>query len=39
VATAQRARQLALDQNNPALARMLESQLRQYQDGDGGAHQ
>jgi tetratricopeptide (TPR) repeat protein len=38
VATAQRARQLALAQNNPALARVLESQVRQYQDGDGGAH-
>jgi protein O-mannosyl-transferase len=38
VSTAQRARQLALAQNNPALARVLESQVRQYQDGDGGAH-
>jgi protein O-mannosyl-transferase len=38
VTTAQRALQLALAQNNPALARVLESQVRQYQDGNGGAH-
>jgi tetratricopeptide (TPR) repeat protein len=38
VATAQRARQLALAQNNLALARVLESQARQYQDSNGGAH-
>jgi len=38
VTTAQRAKQLALAQNNPALARVLDSQVRQYQDGDGGTH-
>jgi Flp pilus assembly protein TadD len=38
VATAQQARQLALTQNNLELARVLESQARQYQDGDGGHH-
>jgi tetratricopeptide (TPR) repeat protein len=38
VATAQRAHRLALAQHNPALARMLESQVRQYQEGDGGTH-
>jgi protein O-mannosyl-transferase len=38
LATAQRARQLALAQNNLVLARVLESQVRQYQEGDGGAH-
>jgi Flp pilus assembly protein TadD len=38
VATAQRARQLALAQNNLALARMLASQVRQYQDDRGGPH-
>jgi tetratricopeptide (TPR) repeat protein len=38
VATAQQARRLALAQNNPALAGVLESQMRQYQDGHGGAH-
>jgi len=32
---AQRARQLALDQNNRALAGALESQLRRYQSGKG----
>jgi tetratricopeptide (TPR) repeat protein len=38
VATAQRARQLALAQNNSALAQALDSQARQYQDSDGGRH-
>jgi Flp pilus assembly protein TadD len=38
VATAQRARQLALAQDNLALARALESQTQQYQAGGGGAH-
>jgi tetratricopeptide (TPR) repeat protein len=38
VAAAQRARQLALAQNNRALAGVLESQLRRYQGGDGGTH-
>ena len=38
VAAAQRARQLALAHNNPALAAALESQLRRYQAGDGGPH-
>jgi Flp pilus assembly protein TadD len=38
VATAQRARQLALDQNNRTLAEVLESQLRRYQDSNGGFH-
>jgi Flp pilus assembly protein TadD len=38
VATAQRAHQLALAQNNPALAVVLESQLRMYQTGGGGPH-
>ena len=38
VATAQRARQLALDQNNRTLAQVLESQLRGYQDSNGGSH-
>jgi protein O-mannosyl-transferase len=37
VATAQRASQLALAQNNRALAGVLESQMRQYQSGNGGA--
>jgi hypothetical protein len=37
-ATAQRARQLALAQNNPTLAGVLEAQWRQYQDGNGGSH-
>jgi len=36
-ATAQRARQLALAQHNPALASVLESQWRRYQDGGGGS--
>jgi len=36
--TAQRAHQLALDQNNPALAGVLESQWRRYQNGGGGSH-
>jgi Flp pilus assembly protein TadD len=39
VATAQRARQLALAQNNPALAAVLESQCRQYQAGAGDSRQ
>jgi tetratricopeptide (TPR) repeat protein len=38
VATAQQARQLALAQNNRTLAGVLESQLRQYQAGNGGPH-
>jgi tetratricopeptide (TPR) repeat protein len=38
VATVQRARQLALAQNNPAYAKVLESQLHQYQGGNGGSH-
>jgi len=38
LATALRARQLALDQHNPVLARVFEAQVRQYQEGDGGAH-
>jgi Flp pilus assembly protein TadD len=38
VATAQRARQLALAQNNRPYAGVLEAQLRQYQDGSGGSH-
>ena len=38
LATAQRAHQLALAQNNRAYAGVLESQLRQYQDGSGGSH-
>jgi tetratricopeptide (TPR) repeat protein len=38
VATAQQARQLALDQNNRALAGVLESQLRRYQSSNGGSH-
>jgi Flp pilus assembly protein TadD len=38
VATAQRARQLALAQNNPALAAILETQLQKYQAGSGGFH-
>jgi tetratricopeptide (TPR) repeat protein len=38
LATAQRARQLALAQNNLALVRVLDSQVQQYQDGDGGPH-
>jgi hypothetical protein len=37
-ATAQRARQLALDQNNRTLAGALESQWRRYQNGSGGSH-
>jgi tetratricopeptide (TPR) repeat protein len=36
VATAQQAHRLALAQNNPALAGVLEAQVRQYQDGHGG---
>jgi tetratricopeptide (TPR) repeat protein len=36
-ATAQRARQLALAQNNRALAGALESQWRRYQNGSGGS--
>jgi hypothetical protein len=36
VAVAQRARQLALARNNQALAAALESQVRQYQGGNGG---
>jgi protein O-mannosyl-transferase len=39
VATAQQAHQLALDQNNTALARVLESQLQRYQSGADGSHQ
>jgi Flp pilus assembly protein TadD len=35
-ATAQRAQQLALAQNNPGLARQLESQARRYEDRQGG---
>jgi len=38
-ATAQRARQLALAQNNRALADILESQWRRYQNGSGGSSQ
>jgi tetratricopeptide (TPR) repeat protein len=38
VATAQQAHQLALDQTNRPLAAALESQLRQYQGGNGGSH-
>ena len=34
---ARRGRQLALDQNNPSLAGVLESQLRQYQAANGGS--
>jgi tetratricopeptide (TPR) repeat protein len=37
VATAQRARQLALAQHNQAYVGVLESQLRQYQLGAGGS--
>jgi tetratricopeptide (TPR) repeat protein len=37
-ATAQRARQLALDQNNRTLAGARESQWRRYQNGSGGSH-
>jgi tetratricopeptide (TPR) repeat protein len=37
-ATAQRGRQLALAQNNRALAGVLESQWRRYKDGNGGSH-
>jgi tetratricopeptide (TPR) repeat protein len=37
VATAQEARQLALAQTNRTLAGALESQLRQYQRGNGGS--
>jgi hypothetical protein len=37
LATAQRALQLALAQDNPALAHMLESQIRQYKDAGGGS--
>jgi len=37
VATARRARQLALVQNNPALVGALESQLRRYRTGHGGS--
>jgi protein O-mannosyl-transferase len=37
VATAQRARQLALEQNNKTLAGVLEGQLLQYQKGAGGS--
>jgi tetratricopeptide (TPR) repeat protein len=35
MATVQRARQLAAAQDNPALVRMLESQMRQYQAAGG----
>jgi protein O-mannosyl-transferase len=38
-ATAQRARQLALAQNNRALADILESQWRRYQNASGGSSQ
>jgi Flp pilus assembly protein TadD len=38
VATAQRARQLALAQNNRTLAGILEAQWRRYQNGNGGSH-
>jgi len=38
VAAAQQARQLALAQNNPALAAALESQLRRYQAAGRGPH-
>ena len=38
VDTAQRARQLALAQNNMPLAGTLESQLLMYQAGGGGSH-
>jgi tetratricopeptide (TPR) repeat protein len=38
VATAQRARQMALAQRNSALAGVLESQLQMYQAGGGGFH-
>jgi tetratricopeptide (TPR) repeat protein len=38
VATAQRARQLALAQHNTALAEALDSQLQRYQAGGGGSH-
>jgi len=38
VATAQQARQLALTQNNTALAKALESQLQKYQAGAGVSH-
>jgi tetratricopeptide (TPR) repeat protein len=38
VAAVQRARQLALAQNNPELAAGLESQLRIYQNRVGGLH-
>jgi protein O-mannosyl-transferase len=38
VVTAQEAHRLALAQNNPALAGVLESQVRQYQEGRGGTH-
>jgi tetratricopeptide (TPR) repeat protein len=38
VATAQRAWQLALAQNDPALAAVLQSQLRQYQLGNEPSH-
>jgi protein O-mannosyl-transferase len=37
-ATAQRARELALAQNNPTLAASLETQWRRYQNGNGGSH-
>jgi protein O-mannosyl-transferase len=37
VAAAQRARALALAQNNQTLAGILESQLRRYQEGRGGS--
>jgi Flp pilus assembly protein TadD len=37
-ATAQRARQLALAQNNRTLAGVLESQWLRYQGGGGGSH-
>jgi hypothetical protein len=37
-ATVQRARQLALAQNNRTLADSLEAQWRRYQDGIGGSH-
>jgi hypothetical protein len=38
MAASQKARQLALDQNNPSLAKALESQLRAYQARAGGSH-
>jgi tetratricopeptide (TPR) repeat protein len=37
-ATAQRARELALAQNNQPLAGKLEAQWQRYKDGNGGSH-